>query len=136
MCSLKPVLLYHVGTEEFFDPTVDASCMNTYTKRDHVFAKLNVQLQRGTVTLLHKEQSAAHASESAFMQLEFSGTAQSQLCPSQRQNPVCFHHLGQLVDEKVGAGEMPQTIRVCTTLAEGLCLIPRTHVMRAPTVLS
>ncbi|XP_027253957.1 vacuolar protein sorting-associated protein 13D isoform X7 [Cricetulus griseus] len=61
-----------LGTEEFFDPTVDASCMNTYTKRDHVFAKLNVQLQRGTVTLLHKEQGAAHASESAFMQLEFS----------------------------------------------------------------
>lgn len=90
MCSLKPVLLYHVGTEEFFDPTVDASCMNTYTKRDHVFAKLNVQLQRGTVTLLHKEQSAAHATESAFMQLEFSGTVQSQLCPSQRQHPVCF----------------------------------------------
>lgn len=102
MCSLKPVLLYHVGTEEFFDPTVDASCMNTYTKRDHVFAKLNVQLQRGTVTLLHKEQSAAHASESAFMQLEFSGTAQSQLCPSQCQHPVCFHHLGQLVNGKVG----------------------------------
>ncbi|XP_034358412.1 LOW QUALITY PROTEIN: intermembrane lipid transfer protein VPS13D [Arvicanthis niloticus] len=61
-----------LGTEEFFDPTADASCMNTYTKRDHVFAKLNVQLQRGTVTLLHTEQSTAHANESAFMQLEFS----------------------------------------------------------------
>ncbi|EDL29728.1 mCG140286, isoform CRA_b [Mus musculus] len=61
-----------LGTEEFFDPTADASCMNTYTKRDHVFAKLNVQLQRGTVTLLHKEQGTAHANESAFMQLEFS----------------------------------------------------------------
>lgn len=82
LCSLKPFLLYHVGTEEFFDPTADASCMNTYTKRDHVFAKLNVQLQRGTVTLLHKEQGAAHANESAFMQLEFSGTAQRQLCQS------------------------------------------------------
>lgn len=55
--------------------------MNTYTRRDHVFAKLNVQLQRGTVTLLHQERGAAHANESAFMQLEFSGTAQSQLCP-------------------------------------------------------
>ncbi|EDL81065.1 vacuolar protein sorting 13D (yeast) (predicted), isoform CRA_b [Rattus norvegicus] len=61
-----------LGTEEFFDPTADASCMNTYTKRDHVFAKLNVQLQRGTVTLLHQERGAAHANESAFMQLEFS----------------------------------------------------------------
>jgi vacuolar protein sorting-associated protein 13D len=50
--------------------------MNTYTKRDHVFAKLNLQLQRGTVTLLHKEQGAPHVEESAFMHLEFSGTAQ------------------------------------------------------------
>lgn len=96
MFSLKLVLPYCLGTEEFFDPTVDASCMNTYTKRDHVFAKLNVQLQRGTVTLLHKEQGAAHASESAFMQLEFSGTAQSQLCPSLVQHTVCFHHRWQL----------------------------------------
>ncbi|XP_047373506.1 intermembrane lipid transfer protein VPS13D isoform X7 [Sciurus carolinensis] len=61
-----------LGTEEFFDPTADASCMNTYTKRDHVFAKLNLQLQRGTVTLLHKEQGAPQTNESAFMQLEFS----------------------------------------------------------------
>uniref|UniRef100_A0A2K6FE78 Vacuolar protein sorting 13 homolog D n=1 Tax=Propithecus coquereli TaxID=379532 RepID=A0A2K6FE78_PROCO len=60
-----------LGTEEFFDPT-DASCMNTYTKRDHVFAKLNLQLQRGTVTLLHKEQGTPQMNESAFMQLEFS----------------------------------------------------------------
>ncbi|KAB1268544.1 Vacuolar protein sorting-associated protein 13D [Camelus dromedarius] len=62
-----------LGSEEFFDPTADASCMNTYTKRDHVFAKLNLQLQRGTVTLLHQEQGAPQTSQSAFMQLEFSG---------------------------------------------------------------
>ncbi|XP_069335464.1 intermembrane lipid transfer protein VPS13D [Eulemur rufifrons] len=61
-----------LGTEEFFDPTADASCLNTYTKRDHVFAKLNLQLQRGTVTLLHKEQGTPQMNESAFMQLEFS----------------------------------------------------------------
>ncbi|XP_006866437.1 PREDICTED: vacuolar protein sorting-associated protein 13D isoform X2 [Chrysochloris asiatica] len=61
-----------LGTDEFFDPTADASCMNTYTKRDHIFAKLNVQLQRGTVTLLHKEQGTPQRNESAFMQLEFS----------------------------------------------------------------
>ncbi|XP_030661823.1 vacuolar protein sorting-associated protein 13D isoform X1 [Nomascus leucogenys] len=61
-----------LGTEEFFDPTADASYMNTYTKRDHVFAKLNLQLQRGTVTLLHKEQGTPQMNESAFMQLEFS----------------------------------------------------------------
>ncbi|XP_047647840.1 intermembrane lipid transfer protein VPS13D isoform X1 [Phacochoerus africanus] len=62
-----------LGSEEFFDPTADASCMNTYTKRDHVFAKLNLQLQRGTVTLLHEEQGAPQTNQSAFMQLEFSG---------------------------------------------------------------
>ena len=71
----------HSGSEEFFDPTADASCMNTYTKRDHVFAKLNLQLQRGTVTLLHQEQGAPQTNQSAFMQLEFSGTApKSYLC--------------------------------------------------------
>ncbi|XP_054435700.1 intermembrane lipid transfer protein VPS13D isoform X2 [Pteronotus mesoamericanus] len=61
-----------LGTEEFFDPTADASCMNTYTRRDHVFAKLNLQLQRGTVTLSHRETAAPQTEESAFMQLEFS----------------------------------------------------------------
>ncbi|KAF6112214.1 vacuolar protein sorting 13-like protein D [Phyllostomus discolor] len=61
-----------LGTEEFFDPTADASCMNAYTRRDHVFAKLNLQLQRGTVTLSHREPGAPRTEESAFMQLEFS----------------------------------------------------------------
>lgn len=61
-----------LGTEEFFDPTADASCMNTYTRRDHVFAKLNLQLQRGTVTLSHQEPGTPQTKESAFMQLEFS----------------------------------------------------------------
>lgn len=61
-----------LGTEEFFDPTADASCMNTYTKRDHVFAKLNLQLQRGTVTLSQQEPGTPPEAESAFMQLEFS----------------------------------------------------------------
>ncbi|XP_067166990.1 intermembrane lipid transfer protein VPS13D isoform X1 [Apteryx mantelli] len=62
-----------LGADEFFDPAADASSMNTFTKRDHVFAKLNLQLQGGSVTLLHKEKKVVHAGESAFMQLEFSG---------------------------------------------------------------
>ncbi|XP_023601544.1 vacuolar protein sorting-associated protein 13D isoform X9 [Myotis lucifugus] len=61
-----------LGTEDFFDPAADASCMNTYTRRDHVFAKLNLQLQRGTVTLSHQEPGTPQTQESAFMQLEFS----------------------------------------------------------------
>ncbi|XP_004411222.1 PREDICTED: vacuolar protein sorting-associated protein 13D [Odobenus rosmarus divergens] len=61
-----------LGTEEFFDPTADASCLSAYTKRDLVFARLNVQLQRGTVTLLHQEPGGLRTEERAFMQLEFS----------------------------------------------------------------
>lgn len=75
MCFRKVLSSSRLGTEEFFDPTADASCLNTYTKRDHVFAKLNLQLQRGTVTLSHQEQGTPQTDESAFMQLEFSGTA-------------------------------------------------------------
>uniref|UniRef100_A0A8C2SZ41 Vacuolar protein sorting 13 homolog D n=1 Tax=Coturnix japonica TaxID=93934 RepID=A0A8C2SZ41_COTJA len=62
-----------LGADDFFDPAADASSMNTFTKRDHVFAKLNLQLQGGSFTLLHKEKKVARAEESAFMQLEFSG---------------------------------------------------------------
>lgn len=79
MCFLKASSSSCSGSEEFFDPTADASCMNTYTKRDHVFAKLNLQLQRGTVTLLHQEQGAPQMNQSAFMQLEFSGAAPKML---------------------------------------------------------
>ncbi|XP_077106391.1 intermembrane lipid transfer protein VPS13D isoform X2 [Ranitomeya variabilis] len=62
-----------LGTEEFFDPTSDAANLNTFTKRDHVFVKLNFHLEEGTITLLHKEKNESQAKEAAFMQLEFSG---------------------------------------------------------------
>ncbi|NXU96664.1 VP13D protein, partial [Cettia cetti] len=62
-----------LGTDEFFDPAADASSMNTFTKRDHVFAKLNLQLQGGSFTLLHRKKKVFYAEETAFMQLEFSG---------------------------------------------------------------
>ncbi|KAM4646860.1 intermembrane lipid transfer protein VPS13D isoform 5-T7 [Amazona ochrocephala] len=62
-----------LGTDEFFDPAADASSMNTFTKRDHIFAKFNLQLQGGSFTLLHKKKKVVHAEETAFMQLEFSG---------------------------------------------------------------
>ncbi|XP_075461165.1 intermembrane lipid transfer protein VPS13D isoform X3 [Ascaphus truei] len=61
------------GVDDFFDPTADTSSLNTFTKRDHIFAKLNFQLEGGTITLLHKEKSCSLAEETAFMQLEFSG---------------------------------------------------------------
>ncbi|KAJ7306492.1 hypothetical protein JRQ81_009847 [Phrynocephalus forsythii] len=61
------------GADEFFDPTADVSSINTFTKREHVLAKLNLRLQGGLVTLLHAEKRGGQAAERAFMQLEFSG---------------------------------------------------------------
>ncbi|KAM8927222.1 intermembrane lipid transfer protein VPS13D [Pelodytes ibericus] len=62
-----------LSTDELFDPTADTANLNTFTKRDHIFAKLNFQLEGGTITLLHKEKSSSLDKEIAFMQLEFSG---------------------------------------------------------------
>ncbi|XP_077787399.1 intermembrane lipid transfer protein VPS13D isoform X3 [Podarcis muralis] len=61
------------GADDFFDPAADVSNINTFTKRDHVLAKLNLQLQGGSVTLLHAGKKGPQAHERAFMQLEFSG---------------------------------------------------------------
>lgn len=85
-----------LGTEEFFDPTADASCLNTYTKRDHVFAKLNLQLQRGTVTLLHEEPGTPPVNESAFMQLEFSDVKLLAESLPRRNSSLLFVRLGGL----------------------------------------
>ncbi|XP_068096572.1 intermembrane lipid transfer protein VPS13D isoform X2 [Hyperolius riggenbachi] len=62
-----------LGTDELFDPTAETANLNTFTKRDHVFAKLNFQLEGGTITLLHKEKNSTLFKEAAFIQLEFSG---------------------------------------------------------------
>ncbi|XP_054856929.1 intermembrane lipid transfer protein VPS13D isoform X2 [Eublepharis macularius] len=62
------------GADEFFDLGTDVSNIkHPFTKRDHVFAKLNLQLQGGSVTLLHAEKRSLQAKERDFMQLEFSG---------------------------------------------------------------
>lgn len=63
--------------------------MNTFTKRDHVFAKFNLQLQGGSFTLLHKEKKAVRAEETAFMQLEFSGIKSIPVL-SQRRPELCW----------------------------------------------
>uniref|UniRef100_A0ACB8EE41 Vacuolar protein sorting-associated protein 13D n=1 Tax=Sphaerodactylus townsendi TaxID=933632 RepID=A0ACB8EE41_9SAUR len=64
------------GADEFFDLSADVSDIkHPFTKRDHVFAKLNLQLQGGSVTLLHAERRSLRAEERAFMQLEFSDSA-------------------------------------------------------------
>uniref|UniRef100_A0A4W3GI10 Vacuolar protein sorting 13 homolog D n=1 Tax=Callorhinchus milii TaxID=7868 RepID=A0A4W3GI10_CALMI len=60
--------------DEIFDPMADTSSMNTITRRDHVFAKLNFLLQSGTVSLLrHVKETTLDVKEAAFVELEFSG---------------------------------------------------------------
>ncbi|XP_042334804.1 vacuolar protein sorting-associated protein 13D isoform X2 [Sceloporus undulatus] len=84
------------GADELFDPTADVSNINTFTKRDHVLAKLNLQLQGGSVTLLHTGKRGSKAHERAFMQLEFSGvTVLAETLP--RRNSSLFKvQLGSL----------------------------------------
>ncbi|KAM4652130.1 intermembrane lipid transfer protein VPS13D [Discoglossus pictus] len=85
-----------LGTDELFDPAADAANMNTFTKRDHVFAKLNFQLEGGTITLSHKEKTNLTSKESAFMQLEFSGmTVKVESLPS-RDSSLLLVQLGGL----------------------------------------
>lgn len=91
LCNTNDLLFFLLGADDFFDPAADASSMNTFTKRDHVFAKLNLQLQGGSFTLLHKEKKVARAEESAFMQLEFSGIESISLCSfSKKRSFVCL----------------------------------------------
>ncbi|XP_044138116.1 LOW QUALITY PROTEIN: vacuolar protein sorting-associated protein 13D [Bufo gargarizans] len=83
-------------TEEFFDPTSDAANLNTFTKRDHVFVKLNFHLEGGTITLLHKEKNGSQAKEAAFMQLEFSGMAVRAESLPRRHSSLLLVQLGGL----------------------------------------
>ncbi|XP_034027547.1 LOW QUALITY PROTEIN: vacuolar protein sorting-associated protein 13D [Thalassophryne amazonica] len=60
-------------TEDLFDPLEDSHGLNTFTKRDHLFARLEFFLQKSEVTLYHqyKPEDALH--ESGVIQLEFLG---------------------------------------------------------------
>lgn len=80
--------------------------MNTFTKRDHVFAKLNLKLQGGSFTLLHKKKKMMHTEETAFMQLEFSGiksvsllSQRPELCPLLAL-PLIFNSLDNCTETK------------------------------------
>ncbi|KAM4703144.1 intermembrane lipid transfer protein VPS13D [Rhinophrynus dorsalis] len=85
-----------MGAEEFFDPTVDTANMNTFTKRDNVFLKLNFQLEGGTITLLQKEKGSLPAQETPFIQLEFSGmTVRAESLP-RRDSSLLLVQLGGL----------------------------------------
>ncbi|XP_072684406.1 intermembrane lipid transfer protein VPS13D isoform X1 [Canis lupus baileyi] len=85
-----------LGTEEFFDPTTDASCLSAYTKRDLVFARLHLRLQRGSVTLLRQEQGTPQTEESAFLQLELSDVKLSAESLPRRNSSLLSVRLGGL----------------------------------------
>ncbi|XP_062872043.1 intermembrane lipid transfer protein VPS13D [Trichomycterus rosablanca] len=60
-------------TEDLFDPLEDSHTLNTFTKRDHLFARLDFSLRKATVTLFQKDQLNCFSNDSGVIQLEFSG---------------------------------------------------------------
>ncbi|XP_067095428.1 intermembrane lipid transfer protein VPS13D [Osmerus mordax] len=60
-------------TEDLFDPLEDSQTLNTFTRRDHLFARLEFLLEKGSVTLFHQDRRAGTLQESGVIQLEFSG---------------------------------------------------------------
>nr|XP_020474604.1 vacuolar protein sorting-associated protein 13D isoform X1 [Monopterus albus] len=60
-------------TEDLFDPLEDSHTLNTFTKRDHLFARLEFFLEKGGVTLFHEDRREGTLHESGVIQLEFSG---------------------------------------------------------------
>ncbi|KAI3356825.1 hypothetical protein L3Q82_003332 [Scortum barcoo] len=60
-------------TEDLFDPLEDSHTLNTFTRRDHLFARLEFLLEKGGVTLFHQDRRGETLLESGVIQLEFSG---------------------------------------------------------------
>ncbi|XP_029973693.1 vacuolar protein sorting-associated protein 13D, partial [Salarias fasciatus] len=60
-------------TEDLFDPLEDSHTLNTFTKRDHLFARLEFSLEKGRVTLFQQDRRDDALLESGVIQLEFSG---------------------------------------------------------------
>ncbi|XP_066528182.1 intermembrane lipid transfer protein VPS13D isoform X2 [Hoplias malabaricus] len=60
-------------TEDLFDPLEDSQTLNTFTRRDHLFARLNFVLEKAAVTLFQQDKLNPLSSESGVIQLEFSG---------------------------------------------------------------
>lgn len=61
-------------TGDLFDPLEDSQSLNTFTRRDYMFARMEFFLEKGGVTLFHEERRANSMHESGVLQLEFSGT--------------------------------------------------------------
>lgn len=66
-------------TEDLFDPIEDSHTLNTFTRRDNLFARLEFLLEKGSVTLYHEERmekkegpNPNSVQESGVIQLELS----------------------------------------------------------------
>lgn len=75
--NLKSFLAPLADPEDFFSPLEDTQSLNTFTKQDHLFARLEFLLQKGTVTLFLQEKSGGTVQESGVIQLEFAGQSPS-----------------------------------------------------------
>ncbi|TRY87039.1 hypothetical protein DNTS_009138 [Danionella cerebrum] len=60
-------------TDDLFDPLEDSQTLNTFTRRDHLFARLDFKLEKAAVTLYHQNKAKPLLTESEVIQLEFSG---------------------------------------------------------------
>ncbi|XP_058265239.1 intermembrane lipid transfer protein VPS13D isoform X4 [Hemibagrus wyckioides] len=60
-------------TDDLFDPLEDSQTLNTFTRRDHLFARLDFFLEKATVTLFQEDKLNRLSNESGVIQLEFSG---------------------------------------------------------------
>lgn len=71
--------IFPAETEDLFDPLEDSHTLNTFTRRDHLFARLEFLLEKGGVTLFHQDKCGDTLHESGVIQLEFSGISKQEL---------------------------------------------------------
>ncbi|XP_076023177.1 intermembrane lipid transfer protein VPS13D isoform X2 [Genypterus blacodes] len=62
-----------LDTEDLFDPLADSQTLNSFTRRDHTFARLEFLLEKGGITLFHQDRRGDTLHENGVIQLEFSG---------------------------------------------------------------
>lgn len=78
--SFNSLLLSPAETDDLFDPLEDSQTLNTFTRRDHLFARLDFSLEKATVTLFQEDKLNRLSNESGVIQLEFSGGVISTCC--------------------------------------------------------
>ncbi|XP_078281630.1 intermembrane lipid transfer protein VPS13D isoform X1 [Rhinoraja longicauda] len=128
--------------DEIFNTMTDTSNMNTFTRRDHVFIKLNFLLQSGTISLLrHDKETNICGTETAFVELEFSGVKIGVESSPRTESTLFSVQLGGLFLRDMAtqgslfpvlvspkpekdAGSLSQTLGMRSTLSETANVIP------------